>query len=137
MINVSRKYFPTVSTFLDHHKLKIHIGDGFEFLRKCTQRSKAVHTGENSVGDDDPDVPIDGKFDVIITDSSEMDEAGSPNEVLFKEDYFALLRDVLRKPHGIFSSLGKSCIFLHIKLLEYNYQWFSDFDKVNFICLSN
>lgn len=54
----------------------------------------------------DSDIPPDGKFDVIITDNSNMEDVDSPNEALFKEEYFKSIRDVLRPPHGIMSSLG-------------------------------
>ena len=82
------------------------VGDGIEFLRKCAQRSKGVNTGSSTLDVIDPDVPEDGRFDVIITDNSNMDDVGTPNEALFGEEYFKNIRDVLRPPHGIMSSLG-------------------------------
>ena len=104
-----KKYFPTISALFDHPKLRVHIRDGFEFLQKCALRARAVENGEdfNESLVTVPDVPVDGKFDVIITDSSELDEPGSPNEALFGEKYFKYLHDTLRPPHGILSSLGK------------------------------
>lgn len=63
----------------DSPKLTLIIGDGFEFMK-------------NSFG----------KFDVIITDSS--DPIG-PAESLFQESYFALMKQAL-KPNGIICSQG-------------------------------
>ena len=48
MIEVSKKYLPHMASSFDSPKLNLHIGDGFEFMKK--------HTGE---------------YDVIITDSSD------------------------------------------------------------------
>lgn len=63
----------------DSPKVKLTIGDGFEFMKN--------HVGE---------------FDVIITDSS--DPVG-PAESLFQESYFALMKKAL-KPNGIICSQG-------------------------------
>lgn len=60
-------------------KLQLTIGDGFDFMKKSF-----------------------GKFDVIITDSS--DPIG-PAESLFQESYFALMKQAL-KPNGIVCSQG-------------------------------
>jgi spermidine synthase len=115
VVNVSRKYFPNISVSLDHPKLRVRIGDGFEFIRKCAMRARPMENGEGSDDLSDPDVPSDGKFDVIITDSSEMDEDESPNEALFQEQYFQNIKGVIRAPHGIVSSLVGSP-WLYIKL---------------------
>lgn len=48
VLEVSRKYLPLMSAGLDHPKVTLNVGDGFEFLKQ--------HKGE---------------FDVIITDSSD------------------------------------------------------------------
>lgn len=61
----------------DSPKLKLTIGDGFEFMKQ--------HQGE---------------FDVIITDSS--DPIG-PATSLFEETYFALMKKAL-KPNGLICS---------------------------------
>lgn len=63
----------------DSPKLELTIGDGFEFMKNGL-----------------------GKFDVIITDSS--DPIG-PAESLFQESYFALMKQALR-PNGIVCSQG-------------------------------
>lgn len=70
-------------------------------------RARAMENGDGSDDVSDPDVPSDGKFDVIITDSSEMVEDPSPNDVLFQEEYFQNIKGVIRAPHGIVSSLGR------------------------------
>lgn len=64
---------------LESPKLTLIIGDGFEFMKKSF-----------------------GKFDVIITDSS--DPVG-PAESLFLESYFALMKQAL-KPNGMICSQG-------------------------------
>ena len=48
VIEVSKKYLPNMACGFDSEKLTLHIGDGFEYMKK--------HQGE---------------FDVIITDSSD------------------------------------------------------------------
>ncbi|XP_076679168.1 spermidine Synthase isoform X2 [Andrena cerasifolii] len=77
VLEVSRKYLPLMSAGLDHPKVTLNIGDGFEFLKQ--------HKSE---------------FDVIITDSS--DPVG-PAECLFQESYFSLMKSSL-KPGGIVCS---------------------------------
>ncbi|XP_076242387.1 spermidine Synthase [Calliopsis andreniformis] len=77
VLEVSRKYLPLMSAGLDHPKVTLNVGDGFEFLKQ--------HTGE---------------FDVIITDSS--DPIG-PALSLYQESYFSLMKAAL-KPGGIVCS---------------------------------
>lgn len=77
VIAVSKQFLPHMAVGFDSPKLKLHIGDGFEFMR----------THSNA-------------FDVIITDSS--DPVG-PNASLFQESYFELLRKAL-KPGGVVCS---------------------------------
>ena len=77
VLEVSRKYLPTMGVGLDHPKVTLNVGDGFQFLQR--------HSGE---------------FDVIITDSS--DPIG-PAECLFHESYFNLMKNAL-KPGGIVCS---------------------------------
>ena len=48
MIEVSKKYLPKMAASFESPKLNLHIGDGFEFMKK--------HQGQ---------------YDVIITDSSD------------------------------------------------------------------
>ena len=48
VIEVSRKFFPSMSCCLDSPKVHINVGDGFQYVKEHP-----------------------GKFDVIITDSSD------------------------------------------------------------------
>ncbi|XP_057321336.1 spermidine synthase [Microplitis mediator] len=77
VLDLSRKYLPQMACGLDHPKVTLYVGDGFEFMKNHSQQ-----------------------FDVIITDSS--DPVG-PAECLFKESYFALMKTAL-KPGGIVCS---------------------------------
>ncbi|KAH9632801.1 hypothetical protein HF086_012626 [Spodoptera exigua] len=77
VIEVSKKYLPFLAVGFESPKLKLHIGDGFEFMLN--------HKNE---------------FDVIITDSS--DPVG-PAVSLFRDHYFQLMKSAL-KPNGIICS---------------------------------
>lgn len=79
VVELSKKYLPSMACGFDSPKLSLTIGDGFEFMKQ--------HAGE---------------YDVIITDSS--DPIG-PAESLFQESYFALIKKAL-KPNGIICSQG-------------------------------
>jgi hypothetical protein len=48
VIEVAKKYFPTISCSFESPKVKLHVGDGFQYVKE--------HAGQ---------------FDVIITDSSD------------------------------------------------------------------
>lgn len=74
VIELSKKYLPKMSCGFNSPKLELHIKDGFEFMRQNKE-----------------------EFDVIITDSS---DAVGPNESLFRDEYFALMKSAL-KPDGI------------------------------------
>ncbi|KAK9505070.1 hypothetical protein O3M35_009215 [Rhynocoris fuscipes] len=77
VIDLCKKYLPSMAVGFKHPKLKLHVGDGFEFMKQRTQQ-----------------------YDVIITDSS--DPVG-PAIPLFKQEYFKLMRSAL-KPGGIVCS---------------------------------
>ena len=79
VVELSKKYLPFMAHGFDSPKLKLTIGDGFEYMK---QR--------------------EGEFDVIITDSS--DPIG-PATSLFEESYFGLMKRAL-KPGGIVCSQG-------------------------------
>lgn len=79
VVELSKKYLPNMARGFDSPKLRLHIGDGFEYMKQ--------HQNE---------------FDVIITDSS--DPIG-PAESLFQESYFSLMKQALR-PNGIVCSQG-------------------------------
>ncbi|KKK21471.1 spermidine synthase [Aspergillus ochraceoroseus] len=85
VIRVSKKYLPGMSIGFQHPNVKVHIGDGFEFLRNRKN-----------------------EFDVIITDSSDPE---GPAESLFQKPYFELLRDALRDG-GVITTQGCSLPFL-------------------------
>uniref|UniRef100_F1L7H4 Spermidine synthase n=1 Tax=Ascaris suum TaxID=6253 RepID=F1L7H4_ASCSU len=91
VIEASKKYLPHMSVAFDNPKLKLFIGDGFEFLKE--------HKNE---------------FDVIITDSS--DPIG-PAESLFGKSYYELIKDSLRRG-GVLASQGES-MWLHLNLIKH------------------
>lgn len=90
VINASKKFLPSMSVGFQHPKVRVHIGDGFEFLK-----------GHRGV------------FDVIITDSSDPE---GPAEVLFQEPYFHLLKEALT-PEGVITTQGE-CMWLHLKVIK-------------------
>ncbi|KKK13477.1 hypothetical protein P175DRAFT_0515061 [Aspergillus ochraceoroseus IBT 24754] len=90
VIRVSKKYLPGMSIGFQHPNVKVHIGDGFEFLRNRKN-----------------------EFDVIITDSSDPE---GPAESLFQKPYFELLRDALRDG-GVITTQGSENQWLHLSLI--------------------
>lgn len=90
VIEVSKKYLPEMAKSYSSPKLKLHVGDGFEYMKK--------HQGE---------------YDVIITDSS--DPVG-PACTLFQQSYYELMKTAL-KPDGILSCQGE-CLWLHLDLIK-------------------
>lgn len=105
VINASKQHLPTLASSLDHPKVRVHVGDGVEYLKKCAQRARAVKSGDVTGDELDPDMPPDGTFDVIITDNSNMDDIGSLNAALYVEAHYNNIHDALRPPNGIMSSL--------------------------------
>ncbi|KND01961.1 spermidine synthase, variant [Spizellomyces punctatus DAOM BR117] len=87
---VSKKFLPAMAVGFQHPKVKVHIGDGFAYLK------------EN-----------EGAYDVIITDSS--DPVG-PAESLFGETFYDLMRKALL-PGGIICTQGE-CQWLHLPLIK-------------------
>ncbi|KAL1921303.1 uncharacterized protein VTP21DRAFT_11019 [Calcarisporiella thermophila] len=90
VIRVSKKYLPHMAVGFQHPKVKIHVGDGFAYLRDMVDT-----------------------FDVIITDSS--DPVG-PAESLFSAEFFQLIKNSLREG-GIVSTQGE-CMWLHGSLIK-------------------
>ncbi|KAL5014941.1 hypothetical protein ScPMuIL_009211 [Solemya velum] len=90
VIEVCKKYFPNMACSFDSPKLKLHIGDGFEYLR-----------GHKAA------------FDVILTDSS--DPIG-PASSLFEKEYYELMKNAL-KPGGVICCQGE-CLWLHLELIK-------------------
>ncbi|TPX51782.1 spermidine synthase [Synchytrium endobioticum] len=87
---VSKKFLPSMAVGFAHPKVKVYIGDGFQYLKDNT-----------------------ASYDVIITDSS--DPVG-PAESLFQESFFQLLKNALR-PGGIVATQGE-CQWLHLNLIK-------------------
>ncbi|XP_016975654.1 spermidine synthase [Drosophila rhopaloa] len=81
VVELSKKYLPAMACGFESEKLKLTIGDGFDYMKK--------HKNE---------------FDVIITDSS--DPIG-PAVSLFQESYYELMKHAL-KDDGIVCSQGGS-----------------------------
>ncbi|ALC40688.1 SpdS, partial [Drosophila busckii] len=81
VVELSKQYLPAMACGFDSKKLKLTIGDGFEYMKN--------HKNQ---------------FDVIITDSS--DPIG-PAVSLFNESYYGLLKNAL-KDGGIVCSQGGS-----------------------------
>ncbi|ESN92017.1 hypothetical protein HELRODRAFT_186166 [Helobdella robusta] len=107
VLDLCRQYLPSLSSALDHSKVKVHVGDGFEFMK----------------GHKDA-------FDVIITDSS--DPVG-PAESLFKKEYYELIRSALKKD-GVLCSQGE-CIWLHLDLIKNMIDFCKElFPSVSYAC---
>uniref|UniRef100_A0A182QTI0 PABS domain-containing protein n=1 Tax=Anopheles farauti TaxID=69004 RepID=A0A182QTI0_9DIPT len=81
VVELSKQYLPFMACGFESPKVRLTIGDGFEYMKQH-----------------------EGAFDVIITDSS--DPIG-PAETLFRESYFELVKRAL-KPGGIICSQGGS-----------------------------
>ncbi|XP_014680963.1 PREDICTED: spermidine synthase-like [Priapulus caudatus] len=90
VVNVAKQFLPQMAKGFESPKLNLHIGDGFEFMKK--------HQGE---------------FDVIITDSS--DPVG-PAESLFQKQYYSLMKGAL-KDNGVLCSQGE-CFWIDLKLIK-------------------
>lgn len=90
VIRLSKKYLPELSKSYDHPKVKVHIGDGFQFLRD-----------------------YQNTFDVIITDSSDPE---GPAESLFQKPYFQLLNDALTEK-GVITTQGES-FWCHLPIIK-------------------
>lgn len=69
VIEAAKKFLPTISVGFQDPRVKVHIRDGFEFLK--------AHKNE---------------FDVIITDSSDPD---GPASTLFGKEYFEAAKEAL------------------------------------------
>lgn len=90
VIEVTKKYLPFMAKGFESPKLRVHVGDGFQFVRE--------HQAQ---------------FDVIITDSS--DPVG-PAEALFEREYYAMLKTALRGG-GILISQAET-IWLNLDLIK-------------------
>ncbi|KAF9981519.1 putrescine aminopropyltransferase [Modicella reniformis] len=90
VIQAAKKFLPFMSAGFEHSKVKVHVGDGFPFLKDKVD-----------------------SFDVIITDSS--DPVG-PAASLFQAEFFELMKNALR-PGGIISTQCE-CIWLHLPIIK-------------------
>jgi len=89
VIDVCKKYLPTLACGFDDPRVKVFIRDGFEFMKE--------HQNE---------------YDVIITDSSDPE---GPASALFGEEFFKLTKGALREG-GILCTQAES-IWLHLQLI--------------------
>ncbi|QLL31935.1 hypothetical protein HG536_0C01020 [Torulaspora globosa] len=96
VIELSRRYLPHMSCALDNSKVKIHLRDGFQFLRDIG------HAQDEE------------KYDVIITDSSDPD---GPAEAFFQKEYFQLLNNALNET-GILIAQASENVWLDIAYLS-------------------
>ncbi|KAJ1961793.1 putrescine aminopropyltransferase, partial [Dimargaris xerosporica] len=69
VIRVCKKYLPAMAVGFKHPKVKVHVGDGFEYMKRNTDT-----------------------FDVIITDSN---DCIGPAAVLYQTSYYKLLHSAL------------------------------------------
>ena len=79
VIRLSKQFLPQMAVGFQASNVKVHVGDGFEFLKDHKNA-----------------------FDVIITDSSDPE---GPAESLFKKPYFELLFAALREG-GVITTQG-------------------------------
>ncbi|ODQ65631.1 spermine synthase [Nadsonia fulvescens var. elongata DSM 6958] len=91
VIDVSKKYLPEMARGFDHPKVKLNIGDGFEYLKNSTN-----------------------KFDVIITDSSDPE---GPAEAFFQENYFKLLHNALTE-NGVIITQASESVWLNFRFIK-------------------
>jgi len=89
VIRLSKQYLPHMSAGFDSPKAKVHVGDGFQFLKDYKNA-----------------------FDVIITDSSDPE---GPAESLFQKPYFELLFGAL-KDGGVITTQAENQ-WLHLQLI--------------------
>jgi spermidine synthase len=87
---LAKQFLPGMSVGFQHPKVKVHIGDGFPYLKENT-----------------------ATYDVIITDSS--DPVG-PAASLYQADFYNLMKGALREG-GIISTQGE-CQWLHLNIIK-------------------
>ncbi|KAI3950992.1 hypothetical protein MKW98_026446 [Papaver atlanticum] len=91
VIEVSKKFFPELSVGFEDPRVRLHVGDGAEFLRNSTE----------------------GKYDAIIVDSS--DPVG-PAQELVERPFFEAAAKALR-PGGVLCNMAES-MWLHTHLIK-------------------
>ncbi|RZC91368.1 hypothetical protein C5167_027431 [Papaver somniferum] len=87
----SKKFFPELSIGFEDPRVRLHVGDGAEFLRNSTE----------------------GKYDAIIVDSS--DPVG-PAQELVERPFFEAVAKALR-PGGVLCNMAES-MWLHTHLIQ-------------------
>ncbi|KAF2397722.1 spermidine synthase [Trichodelitschia bisporula] len=90
VIRLSKQHLPEMAAGFNHPNVKVHVGDGFAFLKEYKN-----------------------EFDVIITDSSDPE---GPAEALFQKSYFELLNGALRDG-GVITTQGSENQWLHLSLI--------------------
>ncbi|CCH58210.1 hypothetical protein TBLA_0A04140 [Henningerozyma blattae CBS 6284] len=96
VIELSKKYLPSMSVSLNHPKVKVELCDGFKFLKDASYLESKE------------------KYDVIITDSSDPE---GPAEAFFEQSYFKLLYNALNE-NGIVIAQASESIWLNINYLK-------------------
>ncbi|XP_043716872.1 spermine synthase-like isoform X1 [Telopea speciosissima] len=91
VIDVSKKFFPDLSIGFEDPRVRLHVGDGAEFLRHAPE----------------------GMYDAIIVDSS--DPVG-PAQELVERPFFEMAARALR-PGGVLCSMAES-MWLHTHLIQ-------------------
>ncbi|KAK0595813.1 hypothetical protein LWI29_010226 [Acer saccharum] len=91
VIDVSKKFFPDLAVGFEDPRVRLHIGDAVDFLRKAPE----------------------GKYDAIIVDSS--DPVG-PAQELVEKPFFETIAKALR-PGGVLCNMAES-MWLHTHLIE-------------------
>ncbi|XP_026439860.1 spermine synthase-like [Papaver somniferum] len=89
---VSKKFFPELSISFEDPRVRLHVGDGAEFLRHSTE----------------------GKYDVIIVDSS---DHVRPSQELVERPFFEEVAKSLRHG-GVLCNMAES-MWLHTHLIQY------------------
>ena len=90
VIRLSKEYLPDLAVGYKDPKVRVHVGDGFEFLHK-----------------------YQNTFDVIITDSSDPE---GPAESLFQKSYFELLNGALTE-NGVITTQAES-FWCHLPIIK-------------------
>eukprot|EP01130_Rhizamoeba_saxonica_P001821 TRINITY_DN11657_c0_g1_i1.p1 TRINITY_DN11657_c0_g1~~TRINITY_DN11657_c0_g1_i1.p1 ORF type:complete len:287 (+),score=63.39 TRINITY_DN11657_c0_g1_i1:50-910(+) len=109
VIQISKEYFPTMSSAFSDERLDLRFADGVATLDTFTNH-----------------------FDIIIVDSTDPNTEFS--ETLFEKDFFESCKKALRQG-GIISTQGES-IFLHIDLLKEMKGFLDDVFEVVEYCTS-
>lgn len=91
VIKLARAYLPQMAKGFNDPRVKVHITDGFEFLREKGN-----------------------EYDVVISDTSDPE---GPAEKLFQVEYFKLVHNVLTK-QGVASMQASENVWLRLPLLE-------------------